>query len=105
MTAILTWVKALFPILLLGIISGCSTTSTSGENSTAAGPVESDDELARASVSQNPNSVDCRPYKPTGSRISKRLCMTVRDWEELREESQQMAEKAKQIPVSAPAGQ
>jgi hypothetical protein len=89
----------------LVIISGCSTTPTSDVNTSATEADKVGDYTAAASVSQNPNALNCRSIKPTGSRIAKRICRTSSEWTSIREQDQAMAESARPMAVPAPTGQ
>jgi hypothetical protein len=105
MTTNSTRAKAALPILALVIISGCSTTPTSEVNTGATEAEKVGDNTAPVSVSQNPNALNCRSIKPTGSRIAKRICRTSSEWNSIRETDQALAESARPTAVPAPTGQ
>lgn len=67
--------------------------------STSQAPAETNDEKA------DPNAVECRRVKVTGSRIKrKRICMTLSQWEEQGRQSRGMATDIQDAGTIDPAG-
>lgn len=83
------------------IAAGCSTTqsSSSAGTSTSGGA----NYVAKAG-SDDEEELICRRERPTGSRISERICLTAKDWKKIEQQSQEMLDratrKAQQYPES-----
>ena len=73
------------------IAAGCSTTSGSAQAGT--GTSEDANYLARAD-SEEKETLICRRERPTGSRISEKICLTAEDWEKIEQQSQEMLNRA-----------
>ena len=73
------------------IAAACSTTS----GSAPAGNGGSGDAnyLARADTEEKETLI-CRRERPTGSRISEKICLTAEDWEKIEQQSQDMLKRA-----------
>ena len=50
--------------------------------------------LTSAEVHEDPDRIICRRHKPTGSRISEKICMTARQWQQARDDSRRALDKA-----------
>ena len=83
------------------LAAGCSTTETNssqdGSNATElpdeANFVARVDSDEQADAKDKGDELICRRARPTGSRISERICMTADDWEMTRQRSQEMLER------------
>lgn len=73
----LTWTSV--TLLLLFLFVGCATTESSN-GSAVKKPAEDPASLTSADVYKDPNRMICRRERPTGSRISEKVCMTARQW-------------------------
>jgi hypothetical protein len=82
-------------LAISGIVfaGGCSTDS-GAKKSAAANPAAETEYLSAADVRKDPDRVICRRHKPTGSRISEKICMTARQWQQASDETQRGLEKA-----------
>ena len=83
--------------LVLSIALGAACASTSDAPSAPAG---------YASVGQiegDPDRMVCKREKETGSRLSKKVCMTAREWEQQRLENQEAMRNATMSPQSPSA--
>ena len=72
--------------------AGCSTDS--GSKKASAAPEEGAEYLSAADVRKDPDRVICKRQKPTGSRISEKVCMTARQWQAATDDSQRTLERA-----------
>ena len=83
------------------IAAGCSTTQ--GSASAGTGTSGDANYLAKAE-SDDEEQLICRRERPTGSRISERVCLTAADWKKIEQQSQEMLDratrKAQQYPES-----
>jgi hypothetical protein len=88
--------RSAFRVLLVSAIVfavGCSTDS--GAKKSAAGSSATESEyLSAADVRKDPDRVICRRHKPTGSRISEKICMTARQWQQASDDSARVLDKA-----------
>jgi len=50
--------------------------------------------MTSAEVRKDPDRIVCRRYKPTGSYISEKVCMTARQWHRIAEDSQRSLDSA-----------
>ena len=80
-------------LLLLFILVGCSTTGGS-KASAGKAPAEDPGSLTSADVYKDPDRIICRRERPTGSRISEKVCMTARQWYQANEETRRALDKA-----------
>jgi len=78
-------------LTVAAIAAGCSTTP----DSTAAGKGTPDDAnyLAKAEAEEKETLI-CRRERPTGSRISEKICLTAEDWDKIEQQSQEMLNRA-----------
>ena len=76
---------------IAAIAAACSTTS----GSAPAGSGTSGDAsyLAKADAEEKETLI-CRRERPTGSRISEKICLTAEDWEQIEQQSQEMLNRA-----------
>jgi hypothetical protein len=101
----LTRVETVLLILMMGIVSGCSTAPTGEVDTSATQADKIGADTARASVSRDPNALNCKVIKPTGSRIGKRICKSTSEWDAIREADQALVEASRPVAVPAPTGQ
>ena len=81
----------IFAALLL-VAAGCSTDS--GTKQASAAPEEGAEYLSSADVRKDPDRMICKRQKPTGSRISEKVCMTARQWQAATDDSQRALDRA-----------
>lgn len=67
------------PILIVLFAAGCSA-APSKNDSTAGDFSEDPATLTSADVKKDPDRMICRRERPTGSRISEKVCMTASQW-------------------------
>jgi hypothetical protein len=84
---------ALILIAAATIVSACSTDSRT-KKATAADPAQEAGYLSAAEVRKDPNRVICRRHKPTGSRISEKICMTARQWQQASDDTARALDRA-----------
>lgn len=84
------WTFILAPLLLVAV--GCSTDS--GTKSAGGVPAEGSEYVSAADVRKDPDRVICKRQKPTGSRISEKVCLTARQWQAASNESQRVLDQA-----------
>ena len=88
--------RSIFSLLMISAIvfaGGCSTDS-GAKKAAAANPAAESEYLSAADARKDPDRVICRRHKPTGSRISEKICMTARQWQQMTAETQRGLEKA-----------
>ena len=78
-------------LAVAAIASGCSTTPESP--SAGNGASEEANYLAKADT-EDKETLICRRERPTGSRISEKICLTAEDWEKIEQQSQEMLNRA-----------
>lgn len=61
----------------------------------ATSPVQAADEKAEAA--EKANKKICKKYRPTGTRIAKKTCMTQRNWDELKRRAQEAARTSQRL--------
>ena len=88
-------------LILLGIAAaamaaGCSTDSASKKTSAASS--EDVGYMSASDAREDPDRIICRRHKPTGSRISEKICMTARQWQDAREASDRYLDRAQRAP-------
>ena len=88
-------------LILLGaaaavFAAGCSTDSATKQPSASA--ADEGEYLSAADARKDPDRIICRRHKPTGSRISEKICMTARQWQDAREASDRYLERAQRAP-------
>lgn len=69
---------------------GCST----GSGTKKADPSHETEYLSAAEVRKDPDRIVCRRHKPTGSRISEKICMTARQWHQASEDTARTLDRA-----------
>jgi hypothetical protein len=74
-------------------VGGCSTDS-GAKKATAASSATEGEYLSAADARKDPDRVICRRHKPTGSRISEKICMTARQWQRASDDSARVLDKA-----------
>ncbi len=83
-------------LLLIPVIAfagGCSTDS-GAKKSASAGPAQEAEYLSAAEVRKDPDRIICRRHKPTGSRISEKICMTAKQWRTMTDDTQRVLDRA-----------
>ncbi|MBB6521342.1 hypothetical protein [Pseudoteredinibacter isoporae] len=64
-------------------------------------PVQAEDKKAtdtkKTEVAEDPNKKICQKYRPTGTRIMKKTCMTQRGWDELKRRAQDAARTSQRL--------
>jgi hypothetical protein len=83
----------LLVVTATALVSGCSTDSGSKKTS-SADPAQETEYLSAADVRKDPDRVICRRHKPTGSRISEKICMTARQWQQASDDTARALDKA-----------
>ena len=85
----------LAPILIAAaaLAAGCSTDSGTKKASTSD-PAQETEYLSTADVRKDPDRIICRRHKPTGSRISEKICMTARQWQQASDDTARALNKA-----------
>ena len=78
-------------LAVAAIASGCSTTPESP--SAGNGASGEANYLAKADT-EDKETLICRRERPTGSRISERICLTAEDWDKIEQQSQDMLNRA-----------
>jgi hypothetical protein len=76
--------------------AGCSTDS-GAKKSVANAPSEGE-YLSAADARKDPDRIVCRRHKPTGSRISEKICMTARQWQQAADDSERFLDRAQRAP-------
>ena len=76
--------------------AGCSTDS--GTKHSTASAADEGQYLSAADARKDPDRIICRRHKPTGSRISEKICMTARQWQDAREASDRYLDRAQSAP-------
>jgi len=85
-----------FSLLLVTAVifaAGCSTDS-GAKKSAAASPTQEGEYLSAADARSDPDRIICRRHKPTGSRISEKICMTASQWRQMTDDTQRALDKA-----------
>ena len=82
-------------LLVLAVVfaSGCSTDS-GAKKSAAADPTQDGEYLSATDARKDPNRIICRRHKPTGSRISEKICMTARQWQQMTDDTRRALDKS-----------
>jgi hypothetical protein len=71
-------------LTVAALAAGCSTTAGTG----AAGDANY---LAKAETEEE--TLICKRERPTGSRISEKICLTAEDWEKIERQSREMLDR------------
>lgn len=77
-------------VLVASLSAGCSTTDATSARASSTGTSEDTDYVARVEPEEEKERLICRREKPTGSRISEKICLTAEDWERIEQQSQEM---------------
>jgi len=88
--------RSLVPLVLVAaaaLAAGCSTDSGT-KKASSADPGQETEYLSAADVRKDPDRIICRRHKPTGSRISEKICMTARQWHQASEDTARTLERA-----------
>ena len=87
--------RSLVPLVLVAaaLAAGCSTDSGT-KKASSADPGQETEYLSAAEVRKDPDRIICRRHKPTGSRISEKICMTARQWHQASEDTARTLERA-----------
>ncbi len=84
------------PLVLIAaaaLAAGCSTDSGT-KKASSADPAQETEYLSAAEVRKDPDRVICRRHKPTGSRISEKICMTARQWQQASDDTARALDRA-----------
>lgn len=88
--------RSLVPLVLVAaaaLAAGCSTESGT-KKASSADPGQETEYLSAADVRKDPDRIICRRHKPTGSRISEKICMTARQWHQASEDTARTLDRA-----------
>jgi hypothetical protein len=88
--------RSLVPLVLVAaaaLAAGCSTDSGT-KKASSADPGQETEYLSAADVRKDPDRIICRRHKPTGSRISEKICMTARQWHQASEDTARTLDRA-----------
>lgn len=88
--------RSLVPVVLVAAAAlavGCSTDSGT-KKASSADPAQETEYLSAAEVRKDPDRVICRRHKPTGSRISEKICMTARQWQQASDDTARTLDRA-----------
>ncbi len=88
--------RSLVPLALVAaaaLAAGCSSNSGT-QRASSADPGQETEYLSAAEVRKDPNRIVCRRHKPTGSRISEKICMTARQWHQASEDTARTLDRA-----------
>ena len=91
-----TVTRSLVPVVLVAAAAlavGCSTDSGT-KKAGSADPAQETEYLSAAEVRKDPDRVICRRHKPTGSRISEKICMTARQWQQASDDTARTLDRA-----------
>ena len=75
------------------LAAGCSTDSGT-KKASSADPAQETEYLSTADVRRDPDRIICRRHKPTGSRISEKICMTARQWQQASDDTARALDRA-----------
>lgn len=87
--------RSLAPLALVAVAlsAGCSTDSGT-KKASSSDPAQETEYLSAADVRKDPDRIICRRHKPTGSRISEKICMTARQWHQASEDTARTLDRA-----------
>ena len=88
--------KSLVSVVLVAaaaLAGGCSTDSGT-KKASSADPAQETEYLSAADVRKDPDRIICRRHKPTGSRISEKICMTARQWQQASDDTARTLDRA-----------
>lgn len=75
------------------LAAGCSTSSGT-KKASSSDPAQETEYLSAAEVRKDPDRIICRRHKPTGSRISEKICMTARQWQQASDDTARALDRA-----------
>lgn len=89
-------IKGFRALLLVSLVAvgGCSTDSGARDSAAGVAPEEGSEYVSSADVRKDPDRVICKRHKPTGSRISEKICMTARQWQAATDDTHRVLDKA-----------
>ena len=89
-------------VLLAALLmsAACSTTRSDGTEPEAATTASDSEEnyLTSADIKGDPDRIICRRERPTGSRISEKVCMTARQWQKQTDAAQRVLDTVTRAP-------
>jgi len=85
--------RALFLVAAVALASSCSTDSGT-KNASFEDPAQETEYLSAADARKDPDRIICRRHKPTGSRISEKICMTARQWQRASDDTERALDQA-----------
>ena len=80
------------------LAGACGTNSGGTRKPATIDSVDETAHLSTAEVRKDPDRIVCRRHRPTGSRLSEKICMTARQWQQASDDSQRMLDKAQRAP-------
>lgn len=80
-------------LIAAALAAGCSTDSGT-KKASSSDPSHETEYMSAAEVRKDPDRIICRRHKPTGSRISEKICMTARQWHQASEDSARTLDRA-----------
>ena len=75
------------------LAGGCSTDSGT-KKASSSDPAQETEYLSAADARKDPDRIICRRHKPTGSRISEKICMTARQWQQASDDTARALDRA-----------
>ena len=91
--ALTTRSLALVVLVAAALAAGCSTDSGT-KKASSSDPATETEYLSSADVRKDPDRIICRRHKPTGSRISEKICMTARQWQQASDDTARALDRA-----------
>jgi hypothetical protein len=88
----------LAPALLATVMLGACATNAQTERQ------EMVDAGQLTGVTSDGDTVRCRTIRPTGSRMSERICLTQREWDDMEDNARRTAEERANSQVALPLG-
>jgi len=85
--------RGLFLVAAAALASGCSTDSGTKKASVEDAAQETG-YLSAADARKDPDRIICRRHKPTGSRVSEKICMTARQWQRASDDTARALDQA-----------
>lgn len=85
-------------MLMFTLAGACGTNSGGTRKPATTDPADEAASLSTAEVGKDPGRIICRRHRPTGSRISEKICMTARQWQQASDDSRRMLDKAQRAP-------
>jgi type IV pilus biogenesis protein CpaD/CtpE len=88
--------RSLMPLVLVAaaaLAAGCGTDSGT-KKASSPDPAQETEYLSAAEARKDPDRIICRRHKPTGSRISEKICMTARQWHQASEDTARTLDRA-----------